>query len=76
MKKFDILFAILPVIGGLNRGLGGIFNFDPVTSIFGNMSAISRIVYILVGLSVLFQMTRLKAIRRRRGVVNGQLIFI
>ena len=66
MKKFDILFAILPVIGGLNRGLGGIFNFDLVASIFGNMSVISRIVYILVGLSVLFQMTRLC-----RGVVNG-----
>ena len=71
MKKFDVLFAILLVIGGLNWGLVGLLNFDLVASIFGNMSTVSRVVYILVGLSALFQMTQLKSIQRRWGVVNG-----
>ena len=42
------------VIGGLNWGLVGLFNFDLVAAIFGAMSVISRIVYILVGLSAVY----------------------
>ena len=42
---------ILTIIGGLNWGLVGIFGFDLVAYIFGTMSILSRIVYILVALS-------------------------
>jgi uncharacterized membrane protein YuzA (DUF378 family) len=48
-----IAFALV-VIGGLNWGLVGIFNFDLVATIFGTMSTIARIVYILVGLSAVY----------------------
>lgn len=45
---------ILVVIGAINWGLVGIFNFDLVAFLLGNMSILARIVYILVGLSGLY----------------------
>lgn len=45
---------ILVVIGGLNWGLVGLFNFDLVAAVFGAMSTISRVVYVLVGLSAIY----------------------
>ena len=51
MKK---LAMWLLVIGGLNWGLVGLFSFDLVATIFGDMSTISRIVYSLVGVSALY----------------------
>ncbi len=50
MKAIKILSLILVIVGGLNWGLVGLFNFDLVAAIFGDMSLISRIVYVLVGL--------------------------
>lgn len=47
------LALILTIIGGLNWGLVGAFNFDLVAFLFGYMSALSRVVYILVGLSAI-----------------------
>ncbi len=41
---------ILVLVGALNWGLVGLFDFDLVAKIFGEMSALSRIVYSLVGL--------------------------
>jgi uncharacterized membrane protein YuzA (DUF378 family) len=57
MKKLnalDWIALILVIIGGLNWGLVGIFNFDVVAAIFGAMSIIARIIYILVALSALY----------------------
>jgi uncharacterized membrane protein YuzA (DUF378 family) len=42
---------IFLVIGGLNWGLVGLFNFDLVARIFGEMSILARLVYIVVALS-------------------------
>ena len=42
---------VLTIIGGLNWGLVGLFGFDVVAFLFGPMSMLSRIVYVLVGLS-------------------------
>ena len=44
----------LVIIGGLNWGLVGAFNFNLVSLIFGDMSILARIVYILVGLSAIW----------------------
>ncbi len=44
---------ILTIIGGLNWGLVGAFNFDLVAFLFGPMSVLSQIVYILVGISAI-----------------------
>ena len=48
----DTLSLILLIIGALNWGLIGIFQFDVVASIFGGMSTVvARIIYTLVGLA-------------------------
>jgi len=65
MKTLDVIAAILLVVGGLNWGLVGVFHFDLVATIFGDMSIISRIVYILVGVAAIYQAILWKAIQRR-----------
>lgn len=55
MKIIDKIVLILIVIGAINWGLIGLFDFNLVSTIFGNMSLISRIIYILVGVSGLWE---------------------
>jgi uncharacterized protein len=52
-KTIKCIAFILVIIGGLNWGLVGFFNFDLVAAIFGYMTTISRVIYILVGISAL-----------------------
>lgn len=54
LNAFDWIAVVLVVVGGLNWGLVGIFNFDLVATIFGDMSGLSRIVYALVGLAAVY----------------------
>lgn len=54
LSVLDWVALILVVIGGLNWGLVGALNVDLVAVIFGDMSALSRIVYILVGLAAIY----------------------
>lgn len=51
MKLIYNIALTLVIIGALNWLLIGLFDFDLVASIFGNMSLLSRIVYSLVGIS-------------------------
>ena len=52
MKK---LILILMIIGGINWGLVGVFNYNLVSSIFGvKLEVISRIIYSVVGLAALY----------------------
>ncbi len=44
---------VLTIIGGINWGLVGLFSFDLVAYLFGAMSILSRIVYVLVALSAI-----------------------
>lgn len=54
MNALDWVALVLMIIGGLNWGLIGLFNFDLVASIFGEMSPLSRAVYTAVGLAALY----------------------
>ena len=54
LSALDWITVILVIVGGLNWGLVGIFKFDLVAAVFGEMAIISRIVYTLVGLSAIF----------------------
>ena len=57
MKKlnfFDWTALILLIVGGLNWGLVGFFQFDLVAAIFGELSGLTRVIYALVGLSALY----------------------
>ena len=65
MKALDLITFIVLIAGGLNWGLIGLFHVDLVAAIFGEMSALSRLIYILVGLSALYQAIAFKAIRQR-----------
>ena len=53
-SPFGMIAGILSIIGALNWGLVGLFNFNVVRSLFGPMSTLSRFVYTLVGISGLF----------------------
>lgn len=50
-SEVKVLSKILVIIGALNWGLVGILNFDLVATLFGKKSILSKLVYILVGLS-------------------------
>ena len=65
MKTIDVIVAVLLVVGGANWGLVGLFGFDLVATIFGEMSVISRVIYIAVGLSAAYQAFGWKAIQNR-----------
>ncbi len=54
MKVIDKIALVLVIIGAINWGLIGVFNFNLVATIFGDMTIISRIIYGLVGLSGLW----------------------
>ena len=69
MKKFDVLAAILVVVGALNWGLVAVAHFDLVAAIFGmkfgEVSVLSGIVYGLVALAGIYQAVSFKSIQRR-----------
>jgi uncharacterized protein len=59
MRALNILTLVLLIVGGLNWLLVGAFGFDLVAALFGDMSPLSRIVYVLVGLSAIYQLVPL-----------------
>ena len=64
MKILDVIVAILLIIGGLNWGFVGLFNFNLVEGIFGH-GGLTRIIYIIVGLSAVYNVMFYKAIKSR-----------
>ena len=54
MNVVDWIAMVLLIVGGLNWGLVGLFQFNLVAAIFGDMTVLSRLVYILVGASALW----------------------
>jgi len=65
MKQLDVVAAVLLVVGGLNWGVVGVAGVDLVGALFGTLSPLSRLVYILVGLAALYQALQWKAIQHR-----------
>ena len=71
MKKIDIVSAALLIVGGLNWGLVAVANFDLVAAIFGlnfgQTNVATRIVYGLVGLAAVYQLSQVRALPARWG---------
>lgn len=69
MRKLDIVAATLVIVGALNWGLIAIADFDLVAALvgleFGEVNAVSRAVYGLVGIAGVYQIAQQHAIRRR-----------
>jgi len=63
LNPLEWLAAIVLIVGGVNWGLVGLFEFDLVAWIvgeeFGETTTLSRIVYVLVGLSALYMLPAL-----------------
>jgi uncharacterized membrane protein YuzA (DUF378 family) len=56
MKYANVITPVLVIVGAVNWGLMGLFQFDLVAALFGGPdAALSRIIYTLVGLSGLYQ---------------------
>ncbi len=55
MTFINVLTLALVIVGGLNWGLVGLFGFDLVAAIFGAGSLLAGTVYVLVGLSAVWQ---------------------
>ena len=53
-KFWDYVLLTLVIIGAVNWGLIGFFQFDLVAFLFGSMSWLSRIIYALVGIAGLY----------------------
>lgn len=57
MRALNLITLLLVIVGGLNWLLVGIANFDLMAAIFGGQdAALSKIVYVLVSLSALWQL--------------------
>lgn len=52
----DWIAWVLVIIGGLNWGLVGFFNFNLIDAMFGPMSGLTRTIYAIVGLGALWQL--------------------
>ena len=69
MKQFDVIAAVLVVIGALNWGLVAVAQFDLVAALFGmgfgEVSALSAVVYGLVGMSGVYQAIFFKSVQTR-----------
>ena len=61
----NILAWILVIIGAINWGLVGFFNWNLVDAIFGDGSVVSRIIYAVVGLAGLWSIMLFSRIRGR-----------
>lgn len=54
MKTLDSIFLTLVIIGGINWGLIGFFDFNLVDALFGSVSWLTRTIYALVGVSAIY----------------------
>jgi uncharacterized protein len=66
MRVLNVITLLLVIVGGMNWGLVGLFDFDLVSAILGNgsaetatSSAAARVICVLVALSALYQVSTL-----------------
>jgi len=65
LRALDITALVLVIIGAINWGLIGFFRFDLVSSLFGTGTALTRIIFSLVGLAGLYSLSFLGRDRDR-----------
>lgn len=53
-KTIDLIALILLIIGGINWGLVGAFDFNVVQAIFGSIQIVADIIYVLIGISAIY----------------------
>ncbi len=72
MNALDITALVLVIVGAVNWGLVGLFDFNLVAAIFGTFTLVTRIIYILVGVAGLYAIwTAVKAGQTAREIKPG-----
>lgn len=66
MSALDWIAMTLLIVGGLNWGLIGLLGINLVATLFGDMTLLSRVVYMLVGLSALYSIYTCSKFSKRR----------
>ena len=73
-KQLDVVALLLVIVGAVNWGLVGLFEFDLVAELvgesFGTVNAVSRIVYIVVALAGLYLAANLARVAHPSGTVS------
>jgi uncharacterized membrane protein YuzA (DUF378 family) len=59
VKAVTLIAVVLLIIGGINWGLVGVFDYNLVDSLFGEGTTLSRIIYGLVGLAAIWKIVAL-----------------
>lgn len=57
MKVLDSIVLILVIVGAVNWGLIGFFQYNLVNALFGSMPALERVIYALVGIAGLYSIS-------------------
>lgn len=65
MKAMDVIAMVLLIVGGLNWGLVGAFDFNLVAAIFGEDTTVTNVVYVLVGLAALWSLFTWRGMHNR-----------
>lgn len=61
MNTLDWVAWLLVVIGGLNWGMIGIFEYNPIADIFGVLSGTSRVIYAAVGVATVYTLVKMSS---------------
>lgn len=65
MSTLGVIALALLIVGGLNWALVGLFSFDLVAAIFGQMTTLTPVVYVAAASAALFALTLFPRISRR-----------
>ncbi len=65
LSGLNWIAIILLIIGGINWGLVGLFDFDLLSVLFGKMTAFTRVIYTLVGLSGIYTIFVMNKLARK-----------
>jgi hypothetical protein len=68
MIAADVLALVLVIVGALNWGLVGAFQFNLVTALFGQ-TILASIVFVLVGIAGMYLVARLSMSQKQLGIV-------
>lgn len=69
MKAAYVTALVLVIIGGVNWGLVGFFDFNLVDALLGEGSGLSRVIYALVGLAALYVAVMASSMKAKANVV-------
>ena len=71
MKTLNAIALVLIIVGGLNWGLVGLFDFNLVAAIFGTDTWITNLIYILVGVAAIYAFVLLKPVMSDRAYATN-----